>query len=92
MNRLTVGILLSFAVVLAVTSLNYTPGPIVTTSQVSSDKSTPACAFGSARFGCAQKGTKVVSTNTFKPCCTQKAQSACAPDCTKPCCASNKGT
>ena len=99
MNRLTVGILLSFAVILSVTSLYYTPDPLSSTTncQYKSDCAKPGCiqkakSCGSdcAKSGCIQKA-KSCGSDCTKPCCAQKAK-ACGPDCTKPCCAGKKGT
>ncbi len=96
MNRLTIGILLSFAVILSVTALNYTPDPLSSTINCqykSACGSKPDCAQKAkacgSKPGCAQKA-KTCGPDCTKPCCAQKAK-ACGPDCTKPCCAEKKG-
>ena len=52
MNRLTVGILLSFTVILSVTALNYTPDPLSSTSNCQYKS---ACGSSCAKLCCAQK-------------------------------------
>ena len=102
MNRLTVGILLSFVVILSVTALYYTPDPLSSTtncqykSTCGTDFTKPGCgqkakACGSncTKPGCGQKA-KACGSDCTKPCCAQKAK-ACGSDCTKPCCAGKKG-
>ena len=85
MNRLTVGILLSFTVILSVTALNYSPDPLSsTTCQYNS-----ACGSDCTKSDCSQKA-KSCGSDCTKSDCSQKAKS-CAPDCTKPCCAEKKG-
>jgi len=96
MNRLTVGILLSFAVILSVTALNYTPDPLSSTSncQYKSACGQSGQACGKKTFNkrcgktvCANnKQNCSIGSNCTKPCCAQKAK-ACGSDCTKPCCA-----
>ena len=78
MNRLTIGILISFAVILSVTALNYTPDPL---------SSTINCQYKSAcgsKPDCAQKAKACGS----KPGCAQKAK-ACD---SKPGCGSSVNT
>ena len=102
MNRLTVGILLSFTVILSVTALNYTPDPLSSTSNCQYKS---ACGSSCAKPCCAQKAkacgsdcskpcyaqkAKACGSDCTKPCCAQKAK-ACGLDCTKPCCAEKKG-
>jgi len=80
MNRLTVGILLSFSVLLSVTALNYTPEPI-------SDTST--CQFAA---GCVTKKQCCSNVSTCKiQTGYENATKASRPDCTKPCCTNKKG-
>jgi len=96
MNRLTVGILLSFAVILSVTALNYTPDPLSSTSncQYKSACGQSGQACGKKTFNkrcgktvCANnKQNCSIGSNCTKPCCAQKSK-ACGSDCTKPCCA-----
>ena len=96
MNRLTVGILLSFIVILSVTALNYTPDPLSSTSncQYKSACGQSGQACGKKTFNkrcgktvCANnKQNCSIGSNCTKPCCAQKAK-ACGSDCTKPCCA-----
>ena len=86
MNRLTVGILLSFVVILSVTAFYYTPDPLSSTTNCQY-KST--CGTDCAKPGCGQKA-KACGSNCSKPRCGQKAK-ACSSDCTKPCCAGKKG-
>ena len=86
MNRLTVGIFLSFTVILSVTALNYTPDPLSSTSNCQYKS---ACGSNCTKPCCAQKA-KACGSDCTKPCCVQKAK-ACCPDCTKPCCAEKKG-
>jgi len=96
MNRLTVGILLSFTVILSVTALNYTPDPLSSTSncQYKSACVQSGQACGKKTFNkrcgktvCANnKQNCSIGSNCTKPCCAQKAK-ACGSDCTKPCCA-----
>ena len=106
MNRLTVGIILSFAVILSVTALNYTPDPLSSTSNCqyksACGQSGQACgkvdSCGKKTFNkrcgktvCANnKQNCSISSNCTKSCSAQKAK-ACGPDCTKPCCAEKKG-
>jgi hypothetical protein len=106
MNRLTVGILLSFVVILSVTALYYTPDPLSSTTNCqykSACGSKPDCAQKAKACGskpsCAQKGNACDSKPgcaqkgkacDSKPGCAQKAK-ACGLDCTKPCCAEKKG-
>ena len=101
MNRLTVGILLSFTVILSVTALNYTPDPLSnTTCQYNSAcvsdctksgcvQKAKTCGSNCTKSGCAQK-VKTCGSDCTKPCCVQKPK-VCGPDCTKPCCAEKKG-
>ena len=68
MNRLTVGILLSFTVILSVTALNYTPDPLSSTSNC---KYKSACGSDCAKPCCAQKA-KACGLDCTKPCCAEK--------------------
>ena len=101
MNRLTVGIFLSFTVILSVTALNYTPDPLSSTTNCEYNST---CGSDCTKPGCAQKA-KACGSSCAKPCCAQKAKAcgldctklccvkkakACGPDCTKPCCAEKK--
>ena len=79
MNRLTLSILLSFAIVMTVTALNYTPD----TTPVQTCKAGVAC----DNQDCCQKVTKACGTSCTKPCCANKPIKQCGPNCTKPCCA-----
>ena len=79
MNRLTLSILLSFAIVMTVTALNYTPD----TTPVQTCKAGVAC----DNPDCCQKVTKACVTDCTKPCCANKPIKQCGPNCTKPCCA-----
>lgn len=104
MNRLTVGILLSFSVLLSVTALNYTPEPISDTStcQFASgcQKSGPSC--GKKAFGkrCNSNGNSTCNYKkqecSFGSKCQQSGSTcvkkkSCGPNCTKPCCAKKNG-
>ena len=102
MNRLTVGIILSFAVILSVTALNYTPDPLSSTSNCqyksACGQSGQACgkvdSCGKKTFNkrcgktvCANnKQNCSIGLNCTKPCCAQKSK-ACGSSCSKPCCA-----
>ena len=79
MNRLTLSILLSFAIVMTVTALNYTPD----TTPVQTCKVGVAC----DNQDCCQKVTKACGTDCTKTCCANKPIKQCGPNCTKPCCA-----
>ena len=79
MNRLTLSILLSFAIVMTVTALNYTPD----TTPVQTCKAGVAC----DNQDCCQKVTKACGTACTKPCCANKPIKQCGLNCTKPCCA-----
>ena len=94
MNRLTVGILLSFAVILSVTALNYTPDPLSSTSNCqyksACGQSGQACgkvdSCGKKTFNkrcgktvCANnKQNCSIGLNCTKPCCAQKSKPCCA--------------
>ena len=79
MNRLTLSILLSFAIVMTVTALNYTPD----TTPVQTCKAGVAC----DNQDCCQKVTKAGGTACTKPCCANKPIKQCGLNRTKPCCA-----
>jgi hypothetical protein len=68
MNRLTVGIFLSFAVILSVTALNYTPDPLSSTSNYQNKS---ACGSSCAKLCCAQKA-KACGSDCSKLCCAEK--------------------
>ena len=68
MNRLTVGILLSFTVILSVTALNYTPDPLSSTTNC---QYSSACGSDCTKSGCAQKA-KACGPDCTKPCCAEK--------------------
>ena len=79
MNRLTLSILLSFAIVMTVTALNYTPD----TTPVQTCKAGVTC----DNPDCCQKVTKACGTDSTKTCCANKPIKQCGPNCTNPCCA-----
>jgi len=95
MNRLTVGILLSFTVILSVTALNYTPDPLSSTSNCqykSACGKVDSCGKKTFNKRCGKtvcannKQNCSIGSNCTKPCSAQKSK-ACGSDCTKPCCA-----
>ena len=86
MNRLTIGIILSFAVILSITAMNFIPKPsAINTNQVGCNKSTFGCSYEiSFEIGESRKNCK---SNYTKSCCKKEEAKACGPDCTKQCCA-----
>ena len=86
MNRLTIGIILSFAVILSITAMNFIPKPsAINTNQVECNKSTFDCSYEIYfEIGESRKNWK---SNYTKSCCAKEEAKVCGQDCTKPCCA-----
>jgi len=95
MNRLNLGIVVSFIVIMAVTSLNFNPqinvainckSGVICSQPDCCNKVSKACSQSCTKPCCKKNFVKACGANCIKPCCTNKVNKQCASNCIKPCC------